>query len=222
MTSSGPTYIFDFDSTIVSVESLDELAAIALCRRPGGQKALTRLKEITRKGMEGKISFDESLRQRLKLFKSNRDDLCSLIGLLDNSISKSFLKNASWIKENQDRIYVVSGGFKDYMMPVIKRLNIKEGNVYANEFTYDEKGFVTGFNPDNPLSRAGGKSLQIEKLDLPKPRIIIGDAATDFEVRKSGHAEKFCAYIEFADRQFQGGADMSMPWFDPARLSDLV
>jgi D-3-phosphoglycerate dehydrogenase len=48
-----PTWIFDFDSTLVRVEALDELADIALQGRADHAALLARIKLITNQGMEG-------------------------------------------------------------------------------------------------------------------------------------------------------------------------
>ena len=50
-------FVMDFDSTIVQVEPLDELAAVYLKKRRDHDKLLNQIKEITRAGMEGKIPF---------------------------------------------------------------------------------------------------------------------------------------------------------------------
>src|SRR5579884_717658 len=196
MTRDGPTYIFDFDSTLVNVESLDELAAIALARGMDDPSSLTRLKEITALGMEGKIAYDESLSMRLKLFRATRKDVISLSEVLLLCISKSALSHTDWFNKNSDRIYIVSGGFIDYMQPVLNRLGIRTDHVFANKFTYDNSGNITGFEKDRPTSRKGGKAAQVSRLKLPKPRIMIGDGVTDLEVKESGYAEKFCAFTE--------------------------
>ena len=58
-------YIIDFDSTFIKVESLDELLEIS---EPGNKLKIDEVKKITNEGMEGKISFSESLSRRINLF----------------------------------------------------------------------------------------------------------------------------------------------------------
>ena len=53
---------FDFDSTIVSVEGIDELAQIALANAPDRAARVAAIHAITNAGMEGAIPIDESLR----------------------------------------------------------------------------------------------------------------------------------------------------------------
>ena len=63
-------YIIDFDSTFIKVESLDELLEIS---EPGNKLKIDKVKNITNEGMEGKISFSESLSRRIKLLEATKD-----------------------------------------------------------------------------------------------------------------------------------------------------
>ena len=74
-------------------------------------------------------------------------------------------------------------------------------NVFANEFFYDDEGFVTGFNPDIPLSQSGGKSKVIKSLKLKGDVYVIGDGANDLEIRKAGFANKFYLFTENVERE---------------------
>ena len=59
--------IFDFDSTIVAIEGLDELARLALADDPQRVRTMEAIEAITRDGMTGAIGIDESLRRRLAM-----------------------------------------------------------------------------------------------------------------------------------------------------------
>ena len=54
-----PTLIVDFDSTIVRLEGLDELARLALADDPKRDEAIATIEGITRQGMDGSIGIDE-------------------------------------------------------------------------------------------------------------------------------------------------------------------
>src|SRR5471030_2405676 len=68
-------YLIDFDSTFIKTEGLEELANLALKKNPDKQKILNLMKDLTTLGMEGKIPFNESLKQRIKLLKANKQDI---------------------------------------------------------------------------------------------------------------------------------------------------
>ena len=215
-----PTYVFDFDSTLVTVESLDELAGIALDGREDRKQVLRKIEETTTLGMLGNIEFDESLNRRLGLFSANKEHLDMLCKKLLKSISPSVLQNQEWFEENKNSIYVISGGFKEFILPVTDLLGIKSENVFANEFTFDEEGNITGFNKENLLCKPKGKVKQLAKLNLPRPIIAVGDGSSDVEMKLSGAADVFCAFTESAQRPtIVAAADKELKRFEPQLLA---
>lgn len=64
--------VIDFDSTIIEVETLEELAEEALRDNKNKEEILKQISKITNQGMEGKISFTDSLQKRLSLFDLNQ------------------------------------------------------------------------------------------------------------------------------------------------------
>jgi D-3-phosphoglycerate dehydrogenase / 2-oxoglutarate reductase len=194
------TYILDFDSTLVGVESLDELARLSLQNHPEREARLSQLHALTNQGMSGGLAFDESLSRRLKLFQANRNHLFELVDLLKEAITDSALEMEDWFEENADNIYIVSGGFADYIIPVAKELGIPASHVFANKFTYDGDGTVTGFDDSLLVSKAGGKAAQVEALELASPVIMVGDGFTDYEVRAKGAADEFWAFTQHVTR----------------------
>ena len=79
--------IIDYDSTFIKVESLDELSKLS---KNNNIKVENKIREITNLGMEGKISFTESLQRRIKLINSDKDDIEKTISFLKKNISKSY------------------------------------------------------------------------------------------------------------------------------------
>ena len=83
-------YIIDFDSTFIKVESLDELLEIS---EPGNKLKIDKVKNITNEGMEGKISFSESLSRRIKLLEATKDNIDKTVQKLRDKVSDSFVNN---------------------------------------------------------------------------------------------------------------------------------
>jgi len=194
------TYIIDFDSTLISMESLDELARVGMTGSPEGDALMARFAELTSLAMEGKLAFDESLAQRVALLQVTRTDVVKLADELKLAITDSALEYANWFEDNADSIYVVSGGFEDYIVPVMEELGISKSHIFANRFIYDEHGTVIGFDQTAHLSRSKGKSLQVAELDIIGPIIMIGDGITDYEVRAAGEADEFWAFTQHIAR----------------------
>ncbi len=195
-----PTYIIDFDSTFTKVEALDILAAIVMEGKENKPEIEAKIKDITEQAMEGRLTFDKALQQRLALLSVNKTHLSLLIEKLKTSISDSFLRNEDFIRQYADHIYIISGGFKEFIIPVVAMLGIQEDHVFANEFIFDSAGYVTGVDETNPLSQAKGKVTFVKSLHLPGEVIVIGDGYTDYEIREAGLANKFYLFTENISR----------------------
>lgn len=194
-------FIIDFDSTFTQVEALDILAEISLKDSTNKENAIQEIKSITDQGMDGSLSFKESLHKRLDILQADKKHLPELVDRLSEVVSHSFKRNTEFIEKYREQIFIVSNGFKDFIVPIVKEYGIKEDHVFANEFEYNENGKVTGFNPDNILSENNGKPKQIEKLKLDGEIFVLGDGFTDFEIKKAGMANKFYAFTENVRRE---------------------
>jgi len=172
-------YIIDFDSTFVKVEALDELAAIALKKHPHKDEICDAVSRLTSDAMSGKIPFNVSLAKRIGLLNADKTNIKLLVNRLSKQVSTSITANLAFFKKNSSNIFVISGGFKEYIIPVVKRFGIPAKNVYANTFTFDKAGNITGFDKSNPLSRSGGKVKQVKSLKLNGELIAIGDGYTE-------------------------------------------
>jgi len=193
-------YVIDFDSTIISCESLDELAAIALHDRTDRAVALKKLQDLTNLGMAGKIAFDESLVRRLELFAPTDEHIQAVVAALSDRITPSFWQNRAWLQQNSGRIYVISGGFEECIIPIVTKLGLLPQHVFANTFVRDEQGVINGHDTSRYLSRAGGKIAQVNALALEGLVIAIGDGYTDYEIRQSGQANNFWYFAENIER----------------------
>jgi D-3-phosphoglycerate dehydrogenase / 2-oxoglutarate reductase len=197
--STQKFFILDFDSTFTKVEGLDELADIALEGRNG--RAAEQIRQITHQGMEGRISFRESLEQRLRLLNANRGHLDRLVQHLRAQVSESVKRNRAFFETYADNILIISSGFKEFIEPIVTEYGVKPENIYANEFTFDESGQITGCRDDNPLAHDNGKVTLLKQLNLPGEVYVIGDGYTDYEIRQAGLANTFYAFTENVERE---------------------
>ncbi|HLN18800.1 MAG TPA: HAD-IB family phosphatase [Patescibacteria group bacterium] len=212
--------IIDFDSTFVKVEALDELAGIALRDNPNKNGILHEIKKTTALGMEGKISFPESLERRFTLLSANKKNVEELIEFLKKNVSESVKRNKDFFVKNADNIYIISGGFQEYICPVAGEYGIKKDHVLANKFIFDKNGRICGFDKNCNLAKVNGKVRQIKEMNLDGEVWVIGDGYTDYEIRQAGLASKFIAYCENIRREaVTKVADRVINSFD--ELSDL-
>src|SRR5690606_29588314 len=157
-----------------------------LSDHPEREQRVAEIKEITDRGMNGTLSFRESLEKRLSILEPHKRHLAPLITRLRDLVSRSFKRNAEFFRSHAEHIYIVSNGFRDFIVPIVTEYGILPANVLANDFIFDETGNITGFDKSNPLSANNGKSEQIRKLNLPGDVYVIGDGYTDYEIKKSG------------------------------------
>lgn len=194
-------YVFDFDSTLTRVEALDVLAEITLNGRPDKEEIIGEIQRITNLGIDGDISFTESLEKRIKLLDAHKDDLNGLVELLRKKISKSIESNKEFFEAYSDDIYVISAGFKEFIDPIVEAYNIPADRVYANTFTFDADGKIIGFDETNVLASHNGKIACLKNLDLQGEVQVIGDGYSDYVMREAGIADKFFAYTENVHRE---------------------
>lgn len=193
-------FVIDFDSTFTKVEALDVLGEIALEGKADKTERLKEIKEITDEGMNGSLTFRESLVKRLEILDAHQKHLPKLVDELKKQVSKSFQRNKEFFKNYKDKIFIISNGFKDFIVPIVNEYHIKTENVYANSFEFDKSGNITGFDQNNALSVNGGKAKQLKDLGLQGDVYVIGDGYTDYEIKAAGMANKFYAFTENVKR----------------------
>ncbi|KKP67063.1 MAG: phosphoserine phosphatase / D-3-phosphoglycerate dehydrogenase [Candidatus Moranbacteria bacterium GW2011_GWE2_35_164] len=193
--------IIDFDSTLVKVEALDELAERALVEHRDRDALVTEIKKITELGMNGEISFPESLSRRIKLIQTTREVVAEVADCIKEKISYSVLNNLDFFKENKDNIFIISGGFKDLIFPTAEILGIHPANILANDFIFDNEGNLIGVDNDNLMAQENGKVNQLKILNLEGELIMVGDGWTDYQTKEFGVVDKFIAYTENVSRE---------------------
>jgi len=196
-----PWFIIDFDSTFTQVEAMEELAAMSLKNDPEKDAIIEQIKHLTDLAMDGKMPFNKSLKARIALLSAKKYHINMLVNKLRKKVSPSFARNKAFFKQYQGRVLIVSGGFKEFIVPVVKSFNIDENCVYANTFIYDKKNNIIGADEDNFLAQNGGKVKLLKQLKLKGKVIAIGDGYTDYEMRESGMAEQFFAFTENIARE---------------------
>ena len=201
MNTKKRSYVFDFDSTLTKVEALDVLAEITLTNNPNKNAIIQEIIDITNLGIDGEISFTESLERRIQLLKANKADLGSLVSALKKQVSSSIESNKSFFEDFAENIYVISCGFKEFIDPIVKEYNIPSERVFANTFEFATDGEIIGFDANNPLSKHNGKIQCLKDMNLEGEIQVIGDGYSDYVTREAGIADTFFAYTENVSRE---------------------
>ncbi|OSY87944.1 3-phosphoglycerate dehydrogenase [Tenacibaculum holothuriorum] len=196
MSTEKRNFVFDFDSTLTSVEALDVLAEITLTGNPKKEEIIREIIDITNQGIDGEISFPQSLEKRIQLLNAKKSDLPLLIEELKKHVSSSIERNKEFFENFSDDIYVISAGFKEFIDPIVAEYNIPSERVYANTFEFGVDEAIVGFDAQNPLSKHNGKIECLQDLNLDGEIQVIGDGYSDAVTKEAGVADTFFAYTE--------------------------
>jgi D-3-phosphoglycerate dehydrogenase len=201
VTIGKPHYIFDFDSTLVQVESLPELARVSLKNHPERAERLREIERITELTAAGKMSMAEGIALRIELLAAHQKHLDSLSRSLVRTLTPSMKRNKAFFKKHRDQIYVLSNGFRELILPITKALGVSEDHVFSNRFLFDDDGFIVGFDSRSPLIHQDGKARVVRELLLDGEIYVIGDGYSDMKIREAGAATRFYAFTENVRRE---------------------
>jgi phosphoserine phosphatase len=188
--------VFDVDSTLLAVESLDFAVDHALRDAKDGAQRSARLKAITDQGMAGALDFRASLEQRLAIAGLTRAAVDHARQLLRSHLTAGMSDLLKALRAKGHEVAAVSGGFVDLITPALSDLGFSSGDIRANRFVFEDDA-VTGFDRNNPLSRSGGKGQVVAALKAltGKPlAVMVGDGMTDYEAFASGAADSFIGF----------------------------
>jgi phosphoserine phosphatase len=163
--------IADMDSTILTGESLDEMAAFVGLKEP--------IAAITQRAMYGEISFKEALRERVSMLKG-----LPVQAIEETLASMEFSKGAATLlktlKANGCYCALVSGGFQQFTQMVQDTLGFDENK--ANVLLVAD-GKLTGLVQE-PILDKQAKLDALERLVAQQgvrmeDALAVGDGAND-------------------------------------------
>lgn len=192
------TIIIDFDSTILDGELLEMIAHIAFEGDDEREKKIAEIEKITALGMEGRISFSDSLSRRLSLIPITTGVINQCIAQTKQRINKDFIDNLKIFSGKE--IYVVSGGYKNIIDAVSENICINKDRIFANDFLMKDNR-VVGVDSSNPLAQSDGKVQIAKQIRSSGKKLMIGDGMTDYYVRRDGGVDIFVAYTAIAKRE---------------------
>ncbi|WP_426035261.1 phosphoglycerate dehydrogenase [Brevundimonas sp. DC300-4] len=198
--TAAPTLIFDFDSTLVRIETLEALADISLEGHGDAVSIRAQVASLTDRAMTGEVDFGEALRARLAMLPLTRIHVLALADRILDEGTPSVRRNLRFFNENAANIIILSGGFREIIAPIAERLGVSPDRVICNDLIYDAEGRVMGVDDANPLSHENGKPTVIKALGLKGPVVMVGDGWNDAEVKLGGAADRFYAFTEIARR----------------------
>ncbi len=164
--------ISDMDSTMITVECIDELADYA-----GIKDAIA---HVTERAMRGELDFEEALRSRVALLqglKSDMIDICLRERVIMSEGAKIVIQT---MRSMGAHCVLVSGGFNQFAKSVANELGFHE--YYANELSM--KNDILSGEVEGVIVDAERKKMILESIIESKgwsihDTIAVGDGAND-------------------------------------------
>jgi len=172
----GKIAFFDCDSTISTIEGIDELA------RARGEEIFQKVVELTHAGMNGTVPLHEVFPRRMDILKPDLATCQTVAQQYIDTIVPGVREVLQALRDEDWTIVILSGGFAPLIQPLAQHLGIRF--VEAVPLHHDADGHYTGYGADYPTTRNGGKPEIIrewKKAMLPKTTLMVGDGISDLE-----------------------------------------
>jgi phosphoserine phosphatase len=190
--SSFRIAFFDCDSTLTTIEGIDELARLK------GQ--YEHIADLTRRAMDGEIKLEEVFATRLDLLRPTRADLRRIAQAYREMVVPDAKETLAALRFAGCEVYLVSGGLLPAVQEFARSLGLPGRNVRAVPIEFDQLSGKWwrydldryGGNPDErylslpptPLIETQGKRTIIQDLSGTEKRtLLVGDGITDLEAR---------------------------------------
>ncbi len=193
--------VFDCDSTLSSIEGIDELA------RAKGEETFQEVEALTNGAMNGDIPLDEVFARRLAIIQPNVSTCKEVAQLYIDTIEPTAEQTLAELRARGWSVIILSGGFKRLIEPLAELLKIER--IEAVPLSLDDEGNYLSFDDTYPTTYNGGKPEIIRQLKAefsPSQVIMVGDGASDLETK--GDVDLFVGYGRYTERaKVKEGAD---------------
>jgi phosphoserine phosphatase len=189
--SSFDLIFFDCDSTLSSIEGIDELARLK------GKEGRVGL--LTNKAMDGELDLADVYGKRLRAIKPTRAQLKAVEERYWETTVEDAGAVIAALKALGAQVFIISGGLIDAVKGFGRRLGVDPARIRAVELEYNElsgrwwdyaepkaQQSQTYLDYDEgPLTASSGKSAIISELaeTLPGRRMMIGDGSSDLATK---------------------------------------
>jgi phosphoserine phosphatase len=167
------TVLFDCDSTLSAIEGIDELAVD--CRDD--------VERLTDAAMRGRIPLEEVYGRRLQLVQPTRAAIEALGRQYVARLVPDAVETVAALRAAGVEVRIISGGLLPAVLEVARAVGLGESDVAAVGIAFNGDGSYSDFDAASPLARSGGKRIAVERWNIPRPAMMVGDGNTDLEVR---------------------------------------
>jgi phosphoserine phosphatase len=178
---------FDCDSTLSTIEGVDELLADV---GPDRRRAIAAL---TERAMNGELPLAAVYGERLRLLAPSRDRVRALGPLYVQHLVRDATATVAALQSLGKQVGILSGGLLEPVRHAAAHLGVPADLVHAVAVQHDASGRYVDFDRSSPLTRNGGKVDLLRALPaVQRPLAFVGDGVTDLEVQ--GTADLFVGF----------------------------
>lgn len=174
----GKLFFIDCDSTLSTIEGIDELA------RARGGEVFDRVVALTHAAMNGEVPIDEVFFRRMEMIRPDRALCDEVAELYMATIVPGVVEMIREVKADGWLPVILSGGFAPLIRPLARLLDI--AHVEAVPVYFNEDGSYKGYGEDYPTTRNLGKNEVIREWKqamLPERVVMMGDGVSDLETK---------------------------------------
>ena len=171
MTAKYRIVFFDVDSTLVTIEGIDVLAA--------GNPEIVRLTEAA---MNGEVPLDEVYGLRLEIIRPNRAAITALSKTYLESLVPGAEETLDALREAGCIVHLVTAGIDQALLPLANHLRVP---LRAVALQFDTNGDYIRFDRRSPLARSRGKEVVVRDIRARTKgnAAFVGDGVSDLEAK---------------------------------------
>lgn len=174
----GKLFFIDCDSTLSTIEGIDELA------RARGNEVFERVVALTDAAMNGTVPISEVFFRRMEMIRPDRVLCVQIAELYMATVVPGVLEMIQELKQDGWIPVILSGGFAPLIQPLASFLGI--AHVEAVPIYFNEDGSYQGYDESYPTTRNLGKNEVIrdwKQAMLPERVVMMGDGVSDLETK---------------------------------------
>ncbi|QUE53279.1 HAD-IB family phosphatase [Luteolibacter ambystomatis] len=174
----GKLFFFDCDSTLSTIEGIDELARVR------GEKVYQDVVALTHAAMNGEIPLTDVFPRRMEIIQPDLETCEAVASLYIETITPGVRELVERLKADGWTLIILSGGFAPLIEPLARELGID--HVEAVPLHLDPEGRYAGYGSDYPTTRNGGKNEIIREWKAalrPNKVVMMGDGVSDLETK---------------------------------------
>lgn len=188
------TLIFDFDSTIISIESLEYLLSNKFSSQPA---LLAQIKKITEEGIRGKIPFETSLERRLTLGTPTKDETVAFGQAAGQWLTPGIKELFKHLHSLSIDLWIISGALVECIVPLGLELGVPKEQIHGVKAFWNPQGLFNGIDKTVPFCRSKVEGVKPLAKKWKPHTIAIGDAVSDYRLFEEGLVKEFIVFTEY-------------------------